>query len=240
MSHTLSKAIQEPPVSHQQVLLKLQSQYTCCPWTFCLYTDPEGWECLEPVDCGTAPGHFKDKHSITNLSRKVELVCMWQGCGCRVIRHNYIRHIREHHLGHDRVVAHANQPLIRLGGHCQVNHECSHGCKASIALKLLLGLPLIHDFRKNKSGESVFALCYNFRSQSTSLQSAVSITWKDTGTDRIKIVDRLALPKTSVDRWPESTHSRLEHNFHVPWWLSNVSGDESGSSPFDISPLVCL
>ncbi|KAI6143981.1 hypothetical protein BKA82DRAFT_1008850 [Pisolithus tinctorius] len=109
-SHTLSKAPQETPTAEKQV-----NQYTSCPWTFCLYTDPEGRECLEFINCGTAPDHFKDTHGISNIARDVELVCVWQGCGVRVIRHNYIRHIREHHLHHDRVDAHANQPVVRWG-----------------------------------------------------------------------------------------------------------------------------
>ncbi|KIK24453.1 hypothetical protein PISMIDRAFT_410144 [Pisolithus microcarpus 441] len=113
-SYTLSEAIQEAPASDNQTTT--QNQYTCCPWTFCLYTDPEGRECLELINCSTVPDHFKDKHGIANLARGVELVCVWQGCGCRVIRHNYIRHIREHHLRHARGVAHANQPVVHLGG----------------------------------------------------------------------------------------------------------------------------
>lgn len=92
------------------------NQNTCCPWTSCLHTDPDGWECLDPIDCGTAPNHFKDKHGIANMGREVELVCAWQGCGCQVTRHNYIRHICGYHLKHDRVVGHANQRVIRLGG----------------------------------------------------------------------------------------------------------------------------
>ncbi|KAI6141544.1 hypothetical protein EDD17DRAFT_1902512, partial [Pisolithus thermaeus] len=96
-SDTSSEAIQEVPASDKQT-----SQYTCCPWNFCLYTDPQGWECLELINCGSAPDHFKNKHGIINLAREVELICMWQGCGRRIIRHNYIRHVREHHLGHDR------------------------------------------------------------------------------------------------------------------------------------------
>ncbi|KAI6140427.1 hypothetical protein BKA82DRAFT_1008842 [Pisolithus tinctorius] len=90
------------------------NQYSSCPKTLCLYTDPQGCECLEPINCGTAPDHFKNKHGIRNMGREVELICVWQNCGCRVIRHNYIRHIREHHLQHDRVFAHTNQHVIHL------------------------------------------------------------------------------------------------------------------------------
>ncbi|KAI6046768.1 hypothetical protein EDC04DRAFT_1248615 [Pisolithus marmoratus] len=110
-SHTLTEAIEERRTSDTQT-----NKYTCCPWTFCLNTDPEGWECLELINCDTAPDHFKNKHGITNMGREVELVCVWQGCGRQVIRHNYIRHIREHHLQHHRELAHANQAVVRMGG----------------------------------------------------------------------------------------------------------------------------
>lgn len=110
-SFTLSETTQEAPTA-----AKKGNRYTCCPWTLCLHTDPEGRECLGLINCGTAPDHFKDTHGISNIAREVELVCVWQGCGCRVKRHNYIRHIREHHLNHDRVDAHANQPVVHLGG----------------------------------------------------------------------------------------------------------------------------
>ncbi|KIK12262.1 hypothetical protein PISMIDRAFT_458145 [Pisolithus microcarpus 441] len=110
-SHTLTNATQEAPASDRRT-----SRYASCPWTLCLYTDPEGCECLDPIDCGTAPSHFKNKHGIANMGREVELVCAWQSCGCQVTRHNYIRHIRGYHLKHDRVVGHANQSVIRRGG----------------------------------------------------------------------------------------------------------------------------
>ncbi|KAI6110924.1 hypothetical protein EDD16DRAFT_1522022 [Pisolithus croceorrhizus] len=67
--HTLPKVTREAPALDRQT-----NPYTCCPWTLCLYTDPEGRECLEPIDCGAAPNHFKNKHGITNMGREVKLV----------------------------------------------------------------------------------------------------------------------------------------------------------------------
>ncbi|KAI6017541.1 hypothetical protein BKA83DRAFT_4320912 [Pisolithus microcarpus] len=115
-SNTLTNATQEAPASGKRL-----NQYTCCPWTLCLHTDLQGWECLDLINCGTAPDHFKNQHGITNMSREVELVCVWQGCGCQVTRHNYVRHVREHHLGHDRVSAHTSQPALWPEG-----ESCSH------------------------------------------------------------------------------------------------------------------
>ncbi|KIK24443.1 hypothetical protein PISMIDRAFT_678310 [Pisolithus microcarpus 441] len=110
-SHTLRKATRGSPASDRRT-----NRYACRQWTLCLYKDPEGNECLEQIDCGTVPEHFRNKHGIPEKGREVELVCAWQSCGRRVTRHNYNRHIRECHLKHDRVVGHANQPVIRLGG----------------------------------------------------------------------------------------------------------------------------
>ncbi|KAI6110921.1 hypothetical protein EDD16DRAFT_1522020 [Pisolithus croceorrhizus] len=70
--HTLPKATQKAPALDKQL-----SRYTCCPWTLCLYTDPEGRESLEPIDCSTAPNHFKNKHGIANMNHEVKL---HQGC----------------------------------------------------------------------------------------------------------------------------------------------------------------
>ncbi|KAI6001205.1 hypothetical protein EDD15DRAFT_2516408 [Pisolithus albus] len=61
--------------------------------------DPDGRERWEPINCDSGSGHFSEVHGIVNLTRK--------GCGSGLYRHNYIRHIWEHHLGHDRTVAHA-------------------------------------------------------------------------------------------------------------------------------------
>ncbi|KAI6046774.1 hypothetical protein EDC04DRAFT_2597882 [Pisolithus marmoratus] len=55
MSHPLTEDVQEAPMADRQI-----NQYTSCPWTLCLHTSPEGWECLELINCGTAPDHFKD------------------------------------------------------------------------------------------------------------------------------------------------------------------------------------
>ncbi|KAI6046764.1 hypothetical protein EDC04DRAFT_2597872 [Pisolithus marmoratus] len=62
-SHTLTNAAQEVPALNKQA-----NQYTSCPSTLCLYTDPEGWECLELINCGTAADHFKDAKSSDTIT----------------------------------------------------------------------------------------------------------------------------------------------------------------------------
>ncbi|KAI6044436.1 hypothetical protein EDC04DRAFT_368129 [Pisolithus marmoratus] len=100
---TLSDAMQETPVGVKQV--KAQNDYTNCPYIPCRYTDIKGRECSQRINCGCVPDHFKE-HNIKNLGRKHPLICGWQGCGRTIKRHNYVRHVRECHLNHDRFSAH--------------------------------------------------------------------------------------------------------------------------------------
>ncbi|KAI6014184.1 hypothetical protein EDC04DRAFT_2756035 [Pisolithus marmoratus] len=67
----------------------------------CLYLDSDGKCCSELVTCTTVPEHF-EKHGIKDIYRGTEVICRWQGCSETCIRHNFVRHIREKHLGHPR------------------------------------------------------------------------------------------------------------------------------------------
>ncbi|KIO03455.1 hypothetical protein M404DRAFT_1001375 [Pisolithus tinctorius Marx 270] len=49
--------------------------------------------------------HFKN-HGIKDLGRDADVTCQWQNCGMKGSRHNYVRHVRENHLGHARGVGH--------------------------------------------------------------------------------------------------------------------------------------
>ncbi|KAI6010866.1 hypothetical protein F5J12DRAFT_781838 [Pisolithus orientalis] len=53
-----------------------QDNYINCPKTLCLHTDPNGDECFEPINCGTMPDHFRDKHDMKGLGRSHPLVCI--------------------------------------------------------------------------------------------------------------------------------------------------------------------
>ncbi|KAI6027102.1 hypothetical protein EDC04DRAFT_3092077 [Pisolithus marmoratus] len=83
------------------------NQYNNCPFQLCFYNQ-DGNECWELITCGTAPEHFSAVHGIRRMARGVEITCGWQGCECLIRRHNFIRHIREVHLGHGRRVNHQN------------------------------------------------------------------------------------------------------------------------------------
>ncbi|KAI6024581.1 hypothetical protein EDC04DRAFT_2723628 [Pisolithus marmoratus] len=85
------------------------NDYANCPYTLCLHTLDGGWECLEPITCSIFPGHFKNQHGIRDLGRSVTIHCRWQGCGQMVTRNNFIRHVRELHLRHDRTSGHATE-----------------------------------------------------------------------------------------------------------------------------------
>ncbi|KAI5980431.1 hypothetical protein F5J12DRAFT_885656 [Pisolithus orientalis] len=64
-----------------------------CPRTLCLYPGPSGTQCLQPISCSTVPEHF-ESHGIKAIYRA--------GGGYLVARHNFVRHVREKHLGHTR------------------------------------------------------------------------------------------------------------------------------------------
>lgn len=77
------------------------NKYINCPPTKCLYPGPDGQCCLQEVTYATAADHFI-VHRITKKSRDEVILCQWEGCSTEVVRHNFIRHIRERHLGHKR------------------------------------------------------------------------------------------------------------------------------------------
>ncbi|KAI6094549.1 hypothetical protein F5141DRAFT_1169239 [Pisolithus sp. B1] len=87
------------------------NQYADCPERVCLYTESGGSECLETISCSTVPEHLRDAHEIKNMTRETVHLRMWQECGMQVTRHNYVRHFKMHHLGHDRVSGHAGEFL---------------------------------------------------------------------------------------------------------------------------------
>ncbi|KAI5981335.1 hypothetical protein EDD15DRAFT_2413145 [Pisolithus albus] len=47
------------------------------------------------------PEHFVS-HGIAKKHRGLKIPCEWDGCSRGVVRHNFVRHIREKHLGHVR------------------------------------------------------------------------------------------------------------------------------------------
>ncbi|KIM55903.1 hypothetical protein SCLCIDRAFT_29964 [Scleroderma citrinum Foug A] len=78
--------------------------YTECPSTFCLWFSG-GLPCHALIDCGSAPEHFKS-HGIKGMTRAEDVPCLWSGCERIIERHNFMRHVREAHLGHKRGVGH--------------------------------------------------------------------------------------------------------------------------------------
>ncbi|KIM54048.1 hypothetical protein SCLCIDRAFT_1222264 [Scleroderma citrinum Foug A] len=41
-------------------------------------------------------------HKIKGMKRKVKIRCHWDDCQCTLVRHNFVRHIREAHLDSER------------------------------------------------------------------------------------------------------------------------------------------
>lgn len=75
-----------------------------CAQQSCLYLGSGGKRCLQPITCATVPEHF-ESHGIKAIYRRVGVTCQWEGCFERCSRHNFVRHIREKHLGHTRRTA---------------------------------------------------------------------------------------------------------------------------------------
>ncbi|KAI6124617.1 hypothetical protein EV401DRAFT_1172067 [Pisolithus croceorrhizus] len=72
----------------------------------CFYRRADGAACLDWIEYCDVPEHFKEVHNIRNLGRSFPLFCEWEGCGRKVTRHNFVRHVREHHFKQGRTSAH--------------------------------------------------------------------------------------------------------------------------------------
>ena len=72
------------------------------PTSLCMWRTTSDSQCGMIVHPDTVSGHFRDHHGIKNLGGRDVIVCHWLGCGIHLARHNFVRHIREVHLGHAR------------------------------------------------------------------------------------------------------------------------------------------
>ncbi|KAF8125808.1 hypothetical protein EV363DRAFT_1350301 [Boletus edulis] len=70
----------------------------CCRWTGSGNT--EG--CGTQITRENVPAHFQRFHGIRKMKQDVLVCCQWEGCHKRLRRKNFVRHIREHHMGHPR------------------------------------------------------------------------------------------------------------------------------------------
>lgn len=83
-------------------------QYPNCPQSVCRYAGSGGDQCSQLINCATVPEHFRVAHGVRDMARSSLICCRWQGCEQRVLRHNFIRRIREWHLMHQRLPGHTN------------------------------------------------------------------------------------------------------------------------------------
>ncbi|KAI5981353.1 hypothetical protein EDD15DRAFT_2204105 [Pisolithus albus] len=60
-----------------------------------------GTRCLQIITCATVSTHFAG-HGVEGKPRAEEILCRWEGCFQSQKRHNFVRHVREAHLGHRR------------------------------------------------------------------------------------------------------------------------------------------
>lgn len=86
-----------------------ENLYVWCPRMLCHYLFADGTRCLQVITCDTVSTHFAG-HGVEGKSRAEEILCRWEGCFQPQKRHNFVRHVREAHLGHRRGTAIHNRP----------------------------------------------------------------------------------------------------------------------------------
>lgn len=86
-----------------------ENLYVWCPRMLCHYLFADGTRCLQVITCDTVSTHFAG-HGVEGKSRAEEILCRWEGCFQSQKRHNFVRHVREAHLGHRRGTAIHNRP----------------------------------------------------------------------------------------------------------------------------------
>lgn len=84
-----------------------RNQYENCPPLRCQCLGPNDIVCEQVVTCYSAPEHFRAVHGIKDAARNVPIHCRWVDCNQQVLRHNFLRHVRETHLKHNRNNGHS-------------------------------------------------------------------------------------------------------------------------------------
>ncbi|KAN0075414.1 hypothetical protein V8E55_011437 [Tylopilus felleus] len=83
--------------------IKVSCPAAPCLW-FCEGRVPK--ICGVAISCEDVPTHFK-LHGIKTISEEKEVPCIWENCFANIVRKNFVRHIRECHLGHVRDKGHS-------------------------------------------------------------------------------------------------------------------------------------
>ncbi|KAI9460814.1 hypothetical protein HD554DRAFT_1565685 [Boletus coccyginus] len=73
-----------------------------CSWVICQWRDEASEICGNVISCESVPKHFRDRHEIKSGDHFRVVTCRWEWCCLNVARKNFVRHIRECHLGHIR------------------------------------------------------------------------------------------------------------------------------------------
>ncbi|KAG9311553.1 hypothetical protein JVU11DRAFT_7758 [Chiua virens] len=102
----LGNATRESRVAEEMIDARPSAAHSClatmpCHWT--TRTDGKSKVCGAKMTCKTVPAHFRDAHSIKNVTANAQIHCRWEGCDKLVGRKNFTRHVREHHVHHHRV-----------------------------------------------------------------------------------------------------------------------------------------
>ncbi|KAL4078533.1 hypothetical protein V8B97DRAFT_1279270 [Scleroderma yunnanense] len=86
-------------MAHLSSITSTDKMFTDCPSVYCQYLGINDMPCSELITCNDVSQHFNTVHGIKGMTREVEFLCRRPNCGQTIIRHNFVRHIREvHHL----------------------------------------------------------------------------------------------------------------------------------------------
>ncbi|KAF8552551.1 hypothetical protein OG21DRAFT_1511354, partial [Imleria badia] len=86
---------------------KTQVAHSCLDTVNCQWTGEGSFKvCGSEITSSSVLVHLRDTHGIKKLTEDTLIYCGWEGCPKRVRRKNFVRHVRERHLGHLRAKKH--------------------------------------------------------------------------------------------------------------------------------------
>ncbi|KAF8552548.1 hypothetical protein OG21DRAFT_1511349 [Imleria badia] len=95
---------------------KTQVAHSCLDTVNCQWTGEGSFKvCGSEITCSNVVVHLRDIHGIKKSSEDTVIYCGWEGCPKQIGRKNFVRHVREHHVGHVRGKKH---PSLKPSGNC--------------------------------------------------------------------------------------------------------------------------
>lgn len=84
-----------------------ETNHSCSTTGFCQWPGAgDSVACGAQLSCKTVPAHFRNIHNIRRINEEELVSCQWPGCHKTLMRKSFVRHIRECHLNHPRIMKH--------------------------------------------------------------------------------------------------------------------------------------